>query len=254
VDITTACELGAFTFTNLTAGEYASVTWDFGDGTLSYETGSVNHIFVEEGCYDVTLSLTSSDGCVTSLSKIDMICVLPNPIANIYVPDPIQNYKDNLFYFDNLSSNATTYLWTFGDESSTNMINPIHSYDSPPGFYQITLIAFNEFGCSDTTYTTIQLIEDLSVYVPNSFTPNGDGTNDVFLPIIDSGIDIYTYRLLIFNRWGSVVFESLNKDIGWNGTYGGEIVQDGVYIWKITFNSSDNEEEIEYSGHVTLIK
>jgi gliding motility-associated-like protein len=72
--------------------------------------------------------------------------------------------------------------------------------------------------------------------------------------MIDSGIDIYTYRLLIFNRWGEVLFESLNKEIGWDGTYNGKIVQDGVYIWKVTFNSSNNEEEFEYVGHVSLIR
>jgi gliding motility-associated-like protein len=124
----------------------------------------------------------------------------------------------------------------------------------PPGFYPVTLVAFNEFGCSDTAALSIQLIEEPLIYVPNSFTPNFDGTNDVFLPIIGSGIDIYTYRLLIFNRWGEVIFESLNKEVGWDGTYGGKIMQDGVYIWKITYNSPDNEEEYEYVGHVTLIK
>jgi gliding motility-associated-like protein len=254
VDTTQACELGIFTFTNLTPGEYASVTWGFGDGSVSFEPDFANHSFDGAGCYDITLTLVASDGCVTSLTQEDLVCVLPNPVANFVVPDNYQNYQDNVFYFENLSENAQTYSWTFGDGEESNAVNPIYSYTSGTGVYPISLIAMNEFGCSDTAYGSVQLVEELMVYVPNSFTPNGDGTNDTFLPIIDSGIDIYTYRLLIFNRWGEVIFESLNKDIGWDGTFAGNIVQDGVYIWKITFNSSDNEEEYEYVGHVTLIK
>jgi gliding motility-associated-like protein len=183
-----------------------------------------------------------------------MVCVIPNPIANFIVSEPIQLFDNNIYSFENLSQNAITYNWDFGDGATSNSINPTHSYSMPPGFYPVTLVAFNEFGCSDTATLSIQLVEEPLIYVPNTFTPNYDGTNDVFLPIIDSGIDIYTYRLLIFNRWGEVIFESLNKEVGWDGSYGGEIMQDGVYIWKITFNSPDNEEEYEFIGHVVLLR
>jgi gliding motility-associated-like protein len=254
VDTTQACELGIFTFTNLTPGEYSSVTWDFGDGSVSFESTMANHTYTTPGCFDVTLLITSSNGCLTSYTQEDMVCVIPNPIANFIVSEPIQLFDNNIYSFENLSQNAITYNWDFGDGTTSNSINPTHSYSMPPGFYPVTLVAFNEFGCSDTAALSIQLIEEPLIYVPNSFTPNFDGTNDVFLPIIDSGIDIYTYRLLIFNRWGEVLFESMNKEVGWDGTYGGKIMQDGVYIWKITYNSPDNEEEYEYVGHVTLIK
>ena len=254
VDTSQACEQGEFTFTNLTPGEYTSVTWSFGDGSVSYEPTIANHTYSNSGCFDVTLSITSLDGCVSNYTQENVVCVIPNPIANFVTEEPIQYFNDNSFAFENLSQNAITYSWDFGDGTSSNSISPFHSYDMPTGFYPVTLIAYNEFGCSDTARLSVQLTEELLIYVPNTFTPNFDGTNNVFLPIIDSGIDIYTYRLLIFNRWGEVLFESRNKEVGWDGIYRGELMQDGVYIWKITFNSPDNEEEFEYVGHVTLIK
>jgi gliding motility-associated-like protein len=100
----------------------------------------------------------------------------------------------------------------------------------------------------------ISNIEELFIYAPNTFTPNNICTNHVFLPIIDSGIDDATYNLQLFNRWGEMVFESKDKTVGWDGTYRGSIVQDGIFTWKITFKSPDNDKEYEYIGHVNLLK
>jgi gliding motility-associated-like protein len=95
---------------------------------------------------------------------------------------------------------------------------------------------------------------ELIFYVPNAFTPNGSGPNEVFKPVFYSGYDPYDYTLLIFNRWGEVVFESRNTEVGWDGTYGGLPVQDGVYIWKLTVGEIENARRIEKIGHVTLIR
>jgi gliding motility-associated-like protein len=148
--------------------------------------------------------------------------------------------------------------------------NPIHEYDDVPESYVVTLFAYNEFGCYDSTLLTVTVYEDLIFYVPNSFTPNGDGTNDIFLPIITSGFDPNSYTLLIFNRWGEILFESHNTSIGWDGTYKPylnagnssinltsnqeEIMQDGTYTWKIMFNGIQNEDAYEFVGHVNLLK
>ena len=253
VDTTQHCAFGQFTFTNITPGSFTDVVWDFGDGSYSNEPILSNHVYANVGCYDVTLSLVS-EGCPYSLTLDDMVCILPNPVANFVVPESIQSYNNNLFTFENLSQHAEFFNWDFGDGTGSNSIHPIHSYNAPSGIYGVTLVAMNEYGCADTAKFSIQLSEDLLVYVPNAFTPNGDNTNAVFKPIITEGIDIFTYRLLIFNRWGEVLFESLNKEVGWDGTYGGNVMQDGVYVWKLTFNSINDEEEYEFIGHVSLLK
>jgi gliding motility-associated-like protein len=237
----------------MTPGSFTDVVWDFGDGSYSNEPILSNHVYANVGCYDVTLSLVS-EGCPYSLTLDDMVCILPNPVANFVVPESIQSYNNNLFTFENLSQHAEFFNWDFGDGTGSNSIHPIHSYNAPSGIYGVTLVAMNEYGCADTAKFSIQLSEDLLVYVPNAFTPNGDNTNAVFKPIITEGIDIFTYRLLIFNRWGEVLFESLNKEVGWDGTYGGNVMQDGVYVWKLTFNSINDEEEYEFIGHVSLLK
>ncbi len=110
---------------------------------------------------------------------------------------------------------------------------------------------------------TVKVYDDIIYYVPNAFTPNGDGTNDVFFPVLTAGLDLSQYQLLIFNRWGEVVFESRDYDYRWDGTYpehagqnarNQNMAQDDVYVWKIRVVASQSQETIELVGHVTLLK
>ena len=91
-------------------------------------------------------------------------------------------------------------------------------------------------------------------YVPNTFTPDFDNFNQTFQPVFTSGFDPFDYTLLIFNRWGEVLFESHNAEVGWDGTYGGELMQDGTYTWKIEFKTTATDERRMAVGHVNLIK
>jgi gliding motility-associated-like protein len=109
-------------------------------------------------------------------------------------------------------------------------------------------------GCVDSANYTVVVLEELLVYVPNTFTPNNDALNNTFKPIMTAGFDRFNYQLLIFNRWGEVIFESLDPDIGWDGSYNGSIMQDGVYTWKIKFGILQNEDTKEMTGHVNLIR
>jgi gliding motility-associated-like protein len=162
--------------------------------------------------------------------------------------------------FDNNSIGASTYLWDFGDGSTTsNQTNPAHDYLNVAfGTYEITLVAISSFGCTDTAYSFIQINEELIFYVPNTFTPDDDMFNQTFQPIFTSGYDPYDFTLLIFNRWGEIVFESHNAEIGWDGTYGSNtqigLVQDGTYTWKIEFKLTQNDERKISVGHVNLVR
>ena len=113
----------------------------------------------------------------------------------------------------------------------------------------------NDFGCADTIYKPITVQDVIIFYIPNVFTPDGDDFNEIFKPIMYSGIDVYNYHMTIYNKWGEILFESYNAANGWNGTYGGgEIVQDGVYIWQIEFGDTRSDEIHKYTGHVTILK
>jgi gliding motility-associated-like protein len=103
-------------------------------------------------------------------------------------------------------------------------------------------------------YPTIQLNEEVIYYVPNSFTPDDDDYNPTFQPVFTSGYDPYDFTLVLFNRWGEIIFESHDASVGWDGTYNGDPVQDGTYTWKIEFKTTATDERRVVLGQVNLIK
>jgi gliding motility-associated-like protein len=186
----------------------------------------------------------------------DLVCVAANPIADFTVENPNLLVDDPTAVFINQSVGAQTFDWNFGDGSTSTSVNPIHDFEDI-GEYYVTMYATNEFGCVDSANFTITINEELVFYVPNSFTPNGDGTNEEFLPVINDVIDESTFKFQIFNRWGELLFESQNKDYGWDGTYGlttGIKCQDGSYTWKIYFKLKKEESYRVYAGHVNLLR
>ena len=96
--------------------------------------------------------------------------------------------------------------------------------------------------------------EDLIFYVPNTFTPDGNDYNEVFKPVMTSGYDPYKYTLYVFDRWGEILFESHNAQVGWDGTFQGQMVQDGTYVWKIIIHDPKTDEKKEFYGHVNLLR
>ena len=96
----------------------------------------------------------------------------------------------------------------------------------------VILYAYSSLGCVDTAYINFLIVEELIYYVPNSFTPDGDMYNQTFQPVFTAGFDPYDFEMLIFNRWGETIFETHDASIGWDGTYGGVLCQDGTYTWK----------------------
>ena len=104
----------------------------------------------------------------------------------------------------------------------------------------------NIFESSCVKFKIIQIEEEVIVYVPNTFTPDGDEYNNEFFPVISAGISEDGYALLIFNRWGELIFESHDLSIGWDGTYNGEIVQDGTYTWKLIVKNKITDDKDQY--------
>ena len=100
----------------------------------------------------------------------------------------------------------------------------------------------------------IAIEQEVIYYVPNTFTPDGDGFNQTFQPVFTDGFDPYDFNLFIFNRWGEMIWESHDASIGWDGTYNGKTVQSGTYVWKIEFKTIKNDERKMITGHVNLIR
>jgi gliding motility-associated-like protein len=241
------------TFYDLSSPTSASVTWDFGDGNTSSQLDSAINIYDNYGCYDVTLTSTTPEGCSTSLTQQDFVCV--NEIIADFEPDTFEQPISNpIFEFNNTSQNATSYQWFFGDNDSSYAVHPDHTYDEI-GLYAVTLVASAQDGCTDTAVIVIKVRDEVIVYVPNSFTPDDNGLNDIFLPVLTAGYDrTEGWQFKIYNRWGEEIFNSEIIGNGWDGTYKGEPVQIGSYTWSLRFKDSQNNKIHDFTGHVNLIR
>jgi gliding motility-associated-like protein len=232
----------------------SSLLWNFGDGQTSNQPGTVDHQYNEGGCYDVSLTVTAPNGCSSTVVYEDYVCVYEVPFAAFIAVSDTMPTTDPVFEFINNSVNAYTYLWDFGDGNTSVATNPIYTFGEEPTSHVVTLYAYNEVGCYDSTFFTVVVFEELLFYVPNSFTPDDNATNDVFLPVMTSGFNRSSYRFTIFNRWGEEVFTTTDPEAGWDGTYRGNDAQTGVYTWKITFSALQNDDAFEHVGHVNLLR
>jgi gliding motility-associated-like protein len=258
-DITSGCVPLTVQLTNTTPNA-TSCVWTLSDGTIISGCETVEVIFEQGGCYDVTLTSELASGCFGSFTAVDYICAQDVPQAGfIVVPQQVSALAPNI-QFNNTSVGADTYLWDFGDNSDLSTeTNPSHSYPfDEPGSYPVMLIANSSLGCADTAYSFVEVLEELIYYVPNTFTPDGDIYNQTFEPVFTSGFDPYNYNLMILNRWGEIIFESNDPSLGWDGSYtmNGHVntCHSGVYTWRIEFKSKDNDEKTIITGHVNLIR
>ncbi len=246
-----------FTNTSSSASPIVSCVWTMGDGTTLNGCGDQNYLFENAGFFTVGLTTTDANGCTNSVSYPNLIYVEPFPVADFSASEYELN---NLMItseveFFNESVGASNYVWNFGDESASTVENPIHIFETEDaGSYVVTLVASSPLGCADTAYHTFTVTEELIYFVPNTFTPDGNQFNNSFQPVFTSGFDPFDFTLLIYNRWGELIFESHDASIGWDGTYGGELMQDGTYTWKINFKSRINDKKYTAVGHVNLIR
>jgi gliding motility-associated-like protein len=141
-----------------------------------------------------------------------------------------------------------------GDGVEMYFTNPYHSYEKTGDCtYYPTLIAFNMFGCTDTTSRTVSIPLEMRIWAPNAFTPDGDGINDVF-SVVTMDVDAVDSRLAIFNRWGQMIHEEIGPNPSWNGFINGELAKNDVYLWKYFGREKCGQEEVNLTGHVTLVK
>jgi len=246
------------TLTNTTPGNMDDCIWTINNGAIINDCGPIVYTFENPGTFDVTLTTTSDAGCTGSATYLDFIYIEESPNAAFTPSSSVVSNLNTEVQFNNTSTNAVDYVWTFGDGSgSITEENPTHTFpDDTFGSYLVTLIAYSSIGCSDTAYATVKVNEEVIFYVPNTFTPDADDHNETFQPVFTSGYDPFDYTLLIFNRWGEIIFESHNVDVGWDATYGGDHinVQDGTYTWKIEFKTTQTDERINVVGHVNVIR
>ena len=255
-DVLQGCAPLIVNFTNTTPGNIASCEWNFGNNDLSNDCGTVSTTYQNDGYFDVTLTTTSVNGCVNSATYDDYIYVENDPLAGFNPSLQTLLSLDTDVSFNNTTIGAVNYIWNFGDGSAiSNLENPVHTFpQDQTSNYLVTLYAYSPIGCADSISSVIKVTEEVIYYIPNTFTPDNDEFNQHFQPVFTAGYDPYDFNMLIFNRWGEIIFESNDASVGWDGTYGGDKVPDGTYAWKIEFKTLASDERVMISGHVNIIR
>ncbi len=246
--ITNGCGSVTFEFMNDTAST-AGDTYSWVIDGIPYSEESPTHMFVNSGTYTIQLTVVNSFGCSTTASTTATITVFPQADAVIDAVDHSISEFSPTAYFINASHFANSYAWDFGDGGTSSAEAPTHFYEEV-GTYTVTLIANNQWGCADTISMEINIHPEHTLYVPNAFTPNSDGNNDIF---IAKGTNILEYQMTIFNRWGELIYTVQNMDSGWDGTYNGDQAKEDVYVYKIRYKTNE-KEVLSKEGHVSLLK
>ena len=253
-DTTYGCIPLNVTFTPLNSNPLTTYQWSSSNGFNGI--GSQPQIlYTTGGCYDVSV-IATLNGCIDSLILIDYICVQNYPSASFNSSTLLFTETTQSVDFENTSLGAASYLWDFGNGQFSTQVSPTHVFMGTGSGFEITLIASTTMGCIDSTSIAISPQRGGIYYIPNSFTPDGDGYNQVFKPQFTSGFDFWSYNMTIYNRWGEVIFESNNLEVGWDGTYGlsGVNATTGTYTYKINIKVPDNDLKMVISGHINLIR
>ena len=201
-----------------------------GSGLHSYlwSNGSTSQFIQVAPKINSTYLLSVTDGC--GITKDTSVTVALSATNANYT---YEYEADNAIQFTTAGAGVTDYLWIFDNGISTDQ-NPLHTFDFD-GVHEVSLVVINAFGCTDSTFQTID--PQQFIYVPNSFTPNGDGLNDEFMV---KGAGIKSFKLSVFDRWGVLLFETDNVTNAWNGTYRSKELPNGIYVYKLEAESYEN--------------
>jgi gliding motility-associated-like protein len=253
------CVPTCITFTGAATTSVTSYNWTLnGAGITGAQTGQ--YCFSEGATYSLGLSVIDNNGC-TGAAPPFAVNIYPAPIADFnHSPiKPIVNIDQEVTFTDaSYNTPIVSWNWYFMNTAqyTSTQQNPIFSY-TEPGTYVVALVVKSDKGCYDTLLRPIVVGEDFGIYVPNAFTPNGDGLNDVFQP---KGFGVTKYELNIFDRWGEKMFHTTTFEEGWNGTKQAHHdvtydikIEEGVYTWLIDCTDVFGKAH-ELKGHVTLIK
>lgn len=214
-----------------------------------------NYIFAEPGEYTVSLHTISAPGCEDEITLNNIISVSDYPTSDFsYEPMEPLNGRDIYFTDASIGADITSYQWSFGDGGGSNEKDATHAYHvSTNEIFTISHIVTNKNGCADTSFNTVSIEDKFVLYVPNSFTPNDDDVNDIFLPTTQ---DIAQYELVIYDRYGGIVFTTTDTAQGWDGiNTNGKPCQPGIYSYFIQYVKFSNlQETLIKRGSITLVR
>lgn len=249
------CAPAEIFFNNLSSpiDETYLLEWDFGDGVDPDGAVSPSHTYEEEGVYSVSVKVTSPIGCETEGDFPNLIRIVPSPQAGFSFTPEEPNYLEPSVDFIDESVGAVSWQWDLDGEAVVFDQNPSYTFRDT-GVYEILQIVKHESGCTDTAFASIDIVPEVSVFLPNAFTPNGDSDNDEFLPVgLYDGMS--GYSMSIWNRWGERVFFTEDPFAAWDGSKNNAGIPSpqGVYVYVVKYIEPRGERIIE-EGYVTLLR
>lgn len=234
----------------LSGGSIASWNWN---SPIHSQGKNTSFLFPNSGANPVTLTTVSDSGCIDDTTINVWVRELPKPNF-IFSPSIIYTYSPEIC-FTNISNNTVSQLWKFGFTGPGNTDTafspcPVILPNQFEQTLEVTLISIDKFGCMDSVKKPIDILEDFLIFIPNSFSPNDDGTNDVLFPVL-SGIESIQWQ--IFNRWGELIFETQDTQAFWNGTHSGINVPIGSYPYRMKIKSNSGQSK-EITGEINVIR
>ncbi len=235
-------------------------SWNLGDGEVPKTDMNFNHVFNNPGTYTVVFNFSDGEalGCSVQTVLSTPIIVHEQPKADFRVEPEEITIANSDITLTNLSSNIHNnyYQWTITGLNQVSEISPTINLPAI-GRYEITLSASTIYGCKDAIKKTVEVKNDFHVFIPNSFTPNADGTNDVFFPVFSPyGLDYKTYSMEIYDRWGHEVFRSTDVTKGWNGGIQNKedvFAKEDSYVYKLKYKDLDGRVYSK-TGYVVLLR
>jgi gliding motility-associated-like protein len=238
------------------SGVISNWLWDTGDGSPMSTASEFEHCYENNLLttvdYSVTLTAVSDSGCTSMLNKLNLITVYPKPEADFVARPLTTTILNPVITVSDSAVGATTWTWDFGDGTSDASQNPpAHEYGDT-GHFTITQIVTTGYGCRDTATELVIVEPDFAFYVPNAFTPDGDGINDSFT---GKGVFIIEYEMWIYDRWGNMVYYTDDMDLPWDGKANGgkDMAQRDVYVYVIKLKDIFTNSH-KYRGTVTLVR
>jgi gliding motility-associated-like protein len=253
-DTLSGCVPVAVNFENTSPSSFACA-WNFGDGNYSNQCNPY-HVYNNAGSFPVSLTITDAFGCVNTQGGMT-INVYPHPVADFTMGPQPTTIALPLISFNGTVSSNDVVNWTWNINNLDTLIGSQVQYTfTDTGSFPVTLYVVNQYGCEDSITKEVVILGDFTIYIPNAFSPNGDGKNETWGP---EGVGIGTnpgdYQLYIFDRWGELIFYSEQFIKKWNGIPIGasEVAQQDTYVYKIIVKDYLGQSH-EYVGHFTLIK
>ncbi|MFT4985013.1 MAG: gliding motility-associated-like protein [Flavobacteriales bacterium] len=254
----TQCGADFINLVNTTPDNFVgnSCLWSINGDTINNCT-SLDY-FYDVGIHDVNLQVTSLEGCTDDATYLAHVIIRPQATADFsFSPDNITTTEPEVQFINQSSPDITFIEWNFGDLDVSTEENPIFVFptEEGPGNYLTCLNVDNQFGCSDSICEIISISGEVVLLIPNTFTPDGDGVNEFFYPIL-IGADKEDYKFSIYNRIGRTVFETTDIEAKWDGSLRNPdyYCPDGMYTWQVLAKINGSAERKEFIGSVVIIR